>query len=219
MALIKYYNLESHSEGDVSDLERNLQKYLLSEKHVNGLLETDVKDVVQAKEGNGDKDTLTKLLYDSGDFDVLYKTSWTISKGKKRWFGENSVPRFGTELVVRATPEDILELQDYLAGSGFEVVEARGISRATFNFATTPAQSGHVACYTEMLGNLIQRDYPGVKGDIRKNNGVKWGEDVGTTCVGMYEGAVIDILKLQKQIISSAETYGCPVKNKSINFL
>ena len=163
MALIKYYNLESQSWGEVSDLERNLQKHLLDERRIRGLLETDVEDVAKAKEGNGDEDTLAMLLYDSGDFDVLYRESRTISEGKKQWFRKNVAPRIGTEMVVRARPEDILELQDYLGSSGFEVVEARGVSNAIFEYRNLSHPIDGVETYFARLQKLVDNEFPGVK--------------------------------------------------------
>ncbi len=62
MALIKYYGLESRSWEEISDLERNLQKHLLSEKHIKEILETDVEKVANAKAGNGDKDTVASYF-------------------------------------------------------------------------------------------------------------------------------------------------------------
>ena len=101
MPLIKYYSLESRSWENVSDLERNLHKHLLSGKflRMNGTSsETDLSQKILAatttpiKELSSpskmDKD-LQVLIYDSGEFDVMYKKTWEMvkgDKGKKRWF-------------------------------------------------------------------------------------------------------------------------------------
>ena len=70
MALIKYYYLESRSQETVSELERNLQKYLLNEKHVNAVLATPAPAVVDAMEGNGNVKDLERIT--EGKFQITY---------------------------------------------------------------------------------------------------------------------------------------------------
>jgi hypothetical protein len=217
MALIKYYNLESQSWEDVSDLERNLQKHLLNEKHVRSLLETDVEDVARAKDGNGDRDTLAMLLYDSGDFEVLYKKSRTVLQGKKRWFGKNTPPRVGTKLVVKAVPEDILELQDYLRDSGFEVAEARNVSMANFGFSSPPCHEEAVKNYRTMIEAFMGRQYPSVSADLTTEDKVVWDGKNGSTCTGMIYGPVLDVLKIREVLLKDG--YGVGVKTESVSFL
>lgn len=161
MALIRYYNLESRSWDAVSGLERNLQKHLLSEKHVKGLIDSADAEALAKGEASND-DSLATLLYDSGEFDVLYKRSSTITEGKKRWFKPNVAPRIGTEMVIQATPEDIVELQGYLASSGFEVVEARQVRKAIFEYRHQNHFTDGVEIYFERLARLIEKEFPEV---------------------------------------------------------
>lgn len=215
MALIKYYNLESQSWKDVSDLERNLKKHLLDEQRTRAILGTDVEDIAEAKMGDGDKDTLAMLLYDSGDFDVLYKNSRTIANGKKRLFRENVAPRIGTELVVRARPKDILELQDYLGSSGFEVVEARGISRAVYTFHSecrteTTVDSG-IKVYNKIFsGNDFELDF-----EFQKNEG-NIGSTSGHALQGFVNGKVTDVLRARN--ILTCPGQDLPVFEEGVTF-
>ncbi|MFC1686882.1 hypothetical protein ACFL0E_00810 [Nanoarchaeota archaeon] len=217
MALIKYYNLESQSWEDVSGLERNLQKHLLDEQRTRAILGTDVEDVSEAKMGNGDKDTLATLLYDSGDFDVLYRHSRTISKGKKRMFGKSTPPRIGTEMVVRARPEDILELQDYLGSSGFEVVEARGVSNANFVFTTKPQHKDAIQNYREMIKGYIDSRYEKLGADLKSEDDVVMDGKKGSTCTGIVWGPVVDTLELRRVILNGG--YGIPISQERVTFI
>ncbi|MBR9683244.1 hypothetical protein GOV03_01770 [Candidatus Woesearchaeota archaeon] len=217
MALIKYYNLESQSWEEVSELERNLQKHLLSEKHIKGLVETSIEDSVNAKSGNGSPETLSKLIYDSGDFDVLYRNSLIISKGKKRLFGENIAPRIGTELVVRARPEDILELQDYLGSSSFEVVEARGITQATLTMATHAGHAGFTENSAEHLQTYLSSRYGDqLKSDIKVQHKVHWMGRSGSMCTAVVIGPVQEILEVRKFALGNG--YGEKFALESVSF-
>lgn len=215
MGLIKYYNLESLSWKDVSDLERNLQKHLLDKKHISGILETDVEDIAKAKSGNGDKVSLASLLYDSGDFDVLYKRSWTISKGKKRLFGKNIPLKIGTELVVRAIPQEILELQDYLSDSGFEVIEARGVATAVYKFNTVPRTLSTAKGGKQIYESQFSSESFDLKVDIKLNDGLLGGVE-GTALQGCLSGQVEKILKARKIIRS--EGSDLPIYSEGIVF-
>ncbi|MEK6809403.1 MAG: hypothetical protein AABY40_01895 [Nanoarchaeota archaeon] len=218
MVLIKYYNLESQSGEDVSGLERNLQKHLLGEKQVRGLLETDVEDVTKEKSGKGEGNSLAKLLYDSGDFDVLYKVSWTIANGKKRWFRQNVAPKVGTEMVIRATPEDILELQDYLRGSGFEVVESRAVSKATLSFGTCPSNPAQSKSYEDTIKRMIQEEYCGLRLDVSSHENVMWENRSGGTISGIVYGDVVKVLQFRNVLKNSASSYGTIVFRESVTF-
>src|SRR3989344_5042751 len=118
--LIKYYNLESRSWEVVHDLELNLQKYLLNQNNIKGILQAPVEELAKVQLGEGDEETLENVIYDSGEFDILYKDEQEISprkKGRKRWFKQNDpdVPeRLSVELVVKAYPYHFVWLQDYL---------------------------------------------------------------------------------------------------------
>ncbi len=218
MALIKYYSLESRSWEDVSALERNLQKHLLGEKRIRGILGTDVEDVAKARDGNGDEDSLAKLLYDSGDFDVLYRTSWEIAKGKERWFKEDIPPRVGTNMVIRATSEDIFGLQDYLGSSGFELVESRAVSRATFSFGTRPCHHEISKSYEETLNRLIKDEFEGLRMDLISTKEVKWGNYEGGIITGIVSGDVVKTLQFRNILKSSASSYGTIVFQESVTF-
>jgi len=207
MALIKYYNLESNSWEVVSNLERNLQKHLLNGRHIKSLLDD-----------SGEEKDLEKLIYDSGNFDVLYRSSEVITKGKKGWFRRYIPPTIATEMVIYAMPWDILELQDYLSSSGFEVVEARNISRANLNFATHPCAVSAIKAYVEIISSFIKIIYPLVRSEIKISNNVCWDGENGDSCMGLCEGEVIEILRLRKQIISSGNNLGTKIKRSSVNF-
>ena len=218
MVLIKYYSLESQSWEDVSVLERNLQKHLLGEKRIRGILGTDVEDVAKARYGTGDEDSLAKLLYDSGDFDVLYRTSWEIAKGKERLFKKDIPPRVGTNMVIRANPEEIFGLQDYLGSSGFEVVESRAVSRATFSFGTCPCEPKHLQSYEETLQKLIEEEYKGLRGDFSLHENVRWDGKDGGIISGIVGGDVVKVLQFRAILKNSAPSYGTHIWRESVTF-
>ena len=210
MALIKYYNLESKSWEEVSDLERNLQKHLLNEKRIRSLLETDVEEITEAKTGNGDKDTLAMFLYDSGDFDVLYKRAEI--KKRKGLFRKAAL--VGTELVVRAKLGDILELQNYLADSGFEVVEARNVSQAVYTFITKPKSETTVDAGIKVYRRLFSGQ-EGLDIGLEKSRGYIAGKN-GHSLQGSVKGPVVEVLRARNIIRNDGQDL--PVHDEGITF-
>jgi len=212
MALIKYYYLESRSQETVSELERNLQKYLLNEKHVNAVLATPAPAVVDAMEGNGNVKDLERSIYDSGEFDVLYKHSWEIAKGKKRIFRKEIAPRLGVELVVSATPEEIIQLQEYLSSSQMEVVEARGVSKACFTFTSQAVHDGAVKNYKAMIEKYVADTFPNIKIDLKIQEKVIYEKtknspkESGATCTGLISGSVEDVLHVRALVLNNGST-------------
>lgn len=216
MAIIKYYGLESRSLDVVNSLTANLMKHMLSEKSVKGLLTASVEDIAQAEGRAGEpKD---ELLYDSGEFDVLYKNSWTKTEKKRKFFRKNIPGKFGTELVVKATPLDIIALQDYLGDSGFDVLEARTVNRATFNFASTPANEEHTEILRQYTGGFVKKENNGLEAQLSLCKNVVWDSRTGSTCLGLITGNVEQILKLRQIIKQMSSSYGTPLKTEGVTF-
>lgn len=222
MALIKYYNLVSHSWDTVSELELDLQKRLLSEKQLQRELSVSVDKAVEAR-ANGDADTLNLMVYDSGEFDILYKKTNEISAKKiikTGWFKEDiTIPeKVNVELVVKATIEDLLQLQDYLQSTKFDVVEARAVSQATFAFATIPSHSGHTESYQTILNDILRERYSVFKSNVSMQKDVSWDKDVGATLIGLVSGPVEDILQFRMILNHSSATCGARLKYLSVSF-
>ncbi len=218
MALVKFYHLESGSWDDVSDLERNLQKYLLSEKNVRGVLESKPEDDVRVRLGEGDPTAIDRLVYDSGDFDVLYRVSREIRAGTKRFLRKDIPPVIGTDLVVSANPSEILHLQDYLGKSGFEVVEARTVSKATLSFGTAPTNEGFVKAYQEAINSFILANLEDVtvKMDIRYVK--KWRNVEGHSGFGLISGDVLEVLQVRDIVRNGVRSYGTRIFEESVTF-
>jgi len=207
-ALIKYYNLESRSWDEVSELELNLKKYLLNQSNVKGFLQAPVEAIADAQLGKGDPETIDNIIYDSGDFDVLYKKSKEIAprvKGKKRWFRSNDsdVPeRIGVELVVKANQYDIIQLQDYLTQSGIDVIESRRVYLAIFNFWSTTSHHGFIENSKAMLEHFLNKNYDEVESQFTyiencrlEMNGKN---EKGAILLGLLRGPVQKILELRE---------------------
>lgn len=217
MALIKYYNLVSRSWNTVSDLELDLQKRLLSEKQLQKELSVSADRAVEAR-SNGDAETLNLMVYDSGEFDILYKSTNQISARKTSLFRADIPEKVGVELVVKATLEDLLQLQEYLQSSKFDLVEARAVSQATLAFATLPANGAHTENYGKIINDTITEQYPTLKAKLTTQKNVLWDDKTGSTMMGVISGPVQDILYIRTVLIHSATTCGAPIKRNSISF-
>lgn len=222
--LIKYYNLESRSWEEVSELEQNLKKYLLNQNNVKGLLQAPVEAVADAYLGNTDAETLDRVIYDSGEFDVLYKKSKEISprkKGKRRWFRANdpdTPERVGVELVVKANPYDIVQLQEYLTQSGIDVVEARRIYLAIFNFWSHPSHPDFIENSKVILQGLLNKNYDEVEMQLTSIKDTQYLMDgknkKGNMLQGILRGPVQKILEL-RDVTKSITS----LVHENINFL
>ena len=207
MSFIKYYHLESRSWQEVKSLENNLEKRLLSEKHVKGLLMPD-----QVKDTND----VNMLVYDSANFNVLYKNAVEISKGKTKLFGEHVPEKVGVELVVSASIEDVLELQEYLARSGFEVIEARDIKEATFNFFTQACAPEAIEGYRSMMEQLCLKRYQNIKANFHVSHHVKIRKDRGSSCMGIIFGPIMDVICVRNILLKAR--LGIPIEGSAISF-
>ncbi len=205
MVLIRYYNLESKSPEDVSNLEKNLKKRLLDEKRIRNCSDTLIKDVAEAREG--DQDAVTELIPDSGDFDVLYRKTRTISEEKKRWFKKNIPRRTGIELVVKGVPGDILELQTYLGDSRFELVEVKEVKRAMYTFhsyaKTETCVDAGITVYTSLF---LDGEFD-LRFNFLKNTGYVCGVN-GHALQGSVSGGVEDVLRARKSQTRATTTSG-----------
>jgi len=164
----RYYNLETENWEEVENLDGELEKRLLQEKNIRAMENHTVEEIANAIEGNGDTDL---VVYDSGEFDVLYSRRWIIKKpvkGKTRWFREDIQPSlglYGVELVVKATPQDIIDLQTYLGETDLDVIEARGVERAIFDYKHENHSTDGVETYFYRLRRLVEKEFPGVAFD------------------------------------------------------
>lgn len=213
MALIRYYNLESESSEEVSNLEKNLKKRLLDEKRIRNGISSGIENVAEA-EGRG-LEAFTKLIYDSGEFDVLYKDTKTISTGKRRLFRKNTPSKVGIELVVKGALEDILEIQAYLSCSKFEIIEAKTVATAILSFATMSHGHDDSRAYLESIEKMLKKDNSKLK--ISTNRTAINGYD--SYSYGLISGDVEEVLRIRKHLIKCAPSYGTNIKHESITFL
>ncbi len=185
--LIKYYNLRAQSRKASSDLEVNLQKHFIA----------------KASAGDGTSETLSRPIYDSEGFDILYKKS-------------NS--RKNVELVVKATPENLLELQDYLSTSNFGTIEEENVYYATLQFVTPPYWS-EIKEYMEKLDHYFKLKYPQLKDRRFTTYEGDWTWQ-GLGCTGMMHGLVTDILEIRKFLLKGVYSLSClvKVKKESVTF-
>ncbi len=214
MTQIKYYDLESKSFDESSDLEGNLQKFLLSENYINGTSKCNEDDSQLGKD-----DELNPTIYDSGDFEVLYKKSKTVSDGKRRWFRKDIPKRIRTELVVKADPKDIIALQSYfnLYKSGLEVSEARKVNTANLGFITRACHDGVIIDYQNRIESFIKSQFPKVTSQLSAQKDVSLDKKEGSVCTGMVYGPVLDVLKIRQILVNGG--YGISIYEEAVSFL
>lgn len=206
MALIRYYSLESQSWGVVSDLGRDLQKHLLSETRVRGLLETLVEKTAEAKLGNGDAETVAKLLYDPGEFSVLYCNSCKISRGKWKLFRKNIPPKYGTSLVVKGSPVDILQTEEYLSNSGINIVKLFNAKKLTIEFGTHYYKKDNKN-YEKVIRDLVRQKCPNATvnyNDTARFEGCFWEYSFS----GIIEGPIEDVFRMRSAFLDHKEIMG-----------
>jgi len=233
MVMIKYYKLESNSKKEVSTLERNLKKYLLHEKHVIANHRTRLQNFDQKlleDKCTEENQTTNLVVYDLGEFDILYKRVKTLyagqkaKEGKKRWYWKDRPeileipPRIESELVVKATQEDILELQNYLSSSGFEVVEARSVHEAAMTLITSAgAKDFKISSATQLDKYITNRYGDKVKADIQvQHNIVNWYGEKGSIYTATISGPVEYVLEIRKLIKTPG--YITSYKRESVTF-
>jgi hypothetical protein len=206
MTLIRYYNLESTSWEVVSDLGRDLQKHLLSETRVRGLLETLVEKSAEAKLGNGDVETIAKLLYDPGEFSVLYSNSWMISKGKRKLFRKNIPPRYGANLVVSGSPADILQTEEYLTNSSIEIVQLFNAKKLTIEFGTH-YYNDKDNNYKKLIRELVHQKCPRATVNY-KTDRMFDGVSSNYSFSGIIEGPIEDVFRMRSAFLGHKEMMG-----------
>lgn len=218
MAIIKYYDLESRSCDVVNSLTANLMKHMLSEKSVKGLLAAHIEETVEAEAKALQAQPDNASMYDSGEFDVLYRNSKTIQKKKWRFFSKSIPEYISTELVVKATPLDIIALQNYLGSSGFDVLEARTVSRATLSFASDPCHPDTAETLRKHIEEMVAKQNHGLESSLAVSKGVVWDKKTGDSCKGTLYGDAEQILRLRSIIIKMGANYGADIKNAGVSF-
>ncbi len=207
MTLIRYYNLESQLLDVISDLGRDLQKHLLSETRVRGLLETLVEKTAEAKLGNGDAEMVAKLLYDPGEFSVLYCNSCMISKGKWKLFRKNIPPRYGTSLVVKGSPADILQTEEYLSNSGIEIVQLFNAKKLTIEFGTHYYDRDGKKRYEGLIRDLIRQKCPRATVNYKTTerfDSYSWEYKFS----GIIEGPIEDVFRMRSAFLDHKQMMG-----------
>ena len=141
--LIKYYNLESRSWDQVSELEVDLHKHLGDQKKilppnatndvVKPILETLAQKVGLSLQGGSIGDVGVTFDPDDLNFEVLYSNYWRISPAWNIFRR-----RYGAEYVIKATPFVFRNIDHYLIEQGIGMKKAKKIDGATFNFTTKP---------------------------------------------------------------------------------
>lgn len=211
MGIIKYYNLESNSWEVVSGLEANLKRHLLSEKQIKGLLTASVEEIAEAKEGNGDVNAAEKLIVDSGEFDVLYRES-NKTLENRGWFRKSQV-KVSTELVVKASLYEFLELQNFLEESGLDIIEARKVTRGIFEYRRDNTNKNGLDSYKTHLQDFIGNNFSGLYFAMQ----VYPHRDSGCAIELCFSGDLEQVFQVRKYILSTE--YECTGGFHMINFL
>lgn len=225
----RYYNLETENEGEVKHLEGELERRLLQEKNIRALEGASVEEIAEDISNGGSKGI---VVYDSGEFDVLYSKDWTIKEPvrqivRKRLFKPNEVTPakhglYGVELVVKATPQDIIDLQNYLSTTDLNVREARVVNEATFSFSTYPVPKTASLHVAPLIRDFIKNKFPNVNGQFSNQDGETMFDDlpkkVGYVSEGIYGGPVEDVLRLRKSLRNSLYSFGCDIYQEGVSF-
>ncbi|MDP3699153.1 MAG: hypothetical protein Q8R47_06230 [Nanoarchaeota archaeon] len=165
--LIKYYNLESRSWDEVSELEINLNRHLRDQHKILPLVSEGVaKPILKAlaekagarglQEGNlGDLELRydSAFSYDQG-FDILFKRATEISPRIKKWFTKDTPERVRADLVIKANPFLFRNIDHYLALSNMGMRKVISINDANFNFTTKPIPISSNRAAEDFLFNL-----------------------------------------------------------------
>jgi len=217
----KYYNLETENPQDVTNLEGELERRLLQVRQVRASENASVDEIAQDIVDGGGKGMA--IYYDSGDFDVLYLRDQTIRKPKKqrKWIRKSQAQPglYGIELVVKATPQDIIDLQNYLSATDLNVREARNVRTAIVNFSTGLVQKNIAKSFRDITQSMIRETFPSLAGDF-KFYYISWGDygRSGFRSTGYYSGPVEDVLKFRKNLINSGRVNNSPIECEETSF-
>ncbi|GEM_PF-5837798 len=229
--LIKYYNLESRSWNEVSELEDNLNRHLWNLHKASCFVDDDVAKPILAtlakKAGAGglQKGVVTDLGTVSYDdrtcayveaLDGLYKRVWEISPRKFRLFRKSIPERVGIDLVVKVYQHNyIIKLQEYFSQSGIKVVEGRSASKATFDFCTF--SNSDPKYDKSMIENLIKENMRSGS-DISLLGNVKCDEINFGTVSAIVRGDVIEVLRFRNKLKKRALAWKTSIFRESVMF-
>lgn len=199
MAIIKYYRLESRAKDAVDSLTPILQKRLLSERAIAGLLSSHIEDTIEAEAKAISREEREQALHETEEFQTLYRQSSTISEGKRKLFGRNIPPKYGIELVVKGTASDIMMLQGDLADPEFEVIEAKTVSKATYSFSTPPLYPpAEAEAIRRQIRDLLKREDNGLEYTIDGFDG--YNDRSFGVCRGFLQGEPEQVLRLRNVV-------------------
>jgi hypothetical protein len=208
----KYYVLETSNPQEVGGLERELKKKLLQENHSRKLFSASAQEIAEAMECDGKTEL---VIYDSGEFDVLYSKNETIKR--RGLFCRQGL--YGIELVVKATTQDLIDLQRYLETSNIDVREARSITKAIVNLTTIPIPKTCAKNFTMLIENLAKTDFSQIKGEFNfVDKEIRRSGRRGYPTTGIYSGSVEDILRFRNTVIKIGESDGNPIGWNSVSF-
>jgi len=210
----KYYVLETEKQEEVKGLERELKKRLLQEKYIRKMKDADVEDIAKAMDNEKNANL---VIYDSEDFDVLYSKDWTIKKPRKIFSRKSGL--YGLELVVKATPQDIIDLQKYLEISEIDVREARNVTNSIVSIASLPLPGNSAKNFSELIQGMAKRDFKNIKGEfLFVDEEVVCGMRSGYRSKGIYSGPVEDILRFRNSVIKIGRSNGTNIGGESVSF-
>lgn len=191
----KYYVLETKNKKDLTELDRELKKRLLRGNYIRKIKDAKIENA-------------NLITYDSGEFDVLYSKEEEIKKRKLF----NKV--HGLELVVKATSEDFIDIQEYLKMSNIDVREARNVTRAIIYFYFYKSGEG-IEILSELLENVARTNFKKIEGKFRFDKDQAYPSHL----TGVYSGAVEEILKFRNTIIKISESDKTYIERNSVSFI
>ena len=210
---VKYFRLQSTNNEDLSELETNLLKHVLRQRHERKIIFP--QDELDAMTGKADTDTLNNLLMDSGDFTLLYKQVDEV-KGKRTFPWIRRPTRKSIDLVLRGETADLFDAQSYIVDQGLNVVEAREVDSATFVFSTMPSHDAATQNYQRLVTDFITKSSPLVDSQLTLESAVNWGYQEGSCCTGVVTGDIEQILNVRKVLLKGG--YGIPLRSEELTF-
>ena len=200
--LVKHYQLESKSEEKVEGLERQLRRYFLNKKQ---------EPVANESSVTNDNLALRMVNLDAADdFDVLYQR-----KEIKERKGILRRPALvSLDLVVKGSPEEIVEIKGYLAGAGFDIITARMVTEAAYTFITHARTETTADAGIKNWGSLFG-DESNLKCSLGKTEGRLAG-NYGHNVQGSIKGDVIKVLHAREVICKNGQDL--PLYDEGITF-
>jgi len=222
--LLKYYNLESGSDG-ISELERGLKQHFRRKLRgyrelgdfIGGNFGSLVQELIIKTAENVDESSITDLgvkIFMDIPIEVLYQNSSLIST-RWRFFAK----RFAAETVVKGAAAALVDFEGYLEKNNFEIKESKVVSQAAFCISAGPeGYQAQIRSGIERLGKIITSDawinrykavgckleYPVVVDGMKRLEGI-------------FYGPVESVLSL-KELLVEGEVLSVPLRTYGLRF-